>query len=70
MPATPYGEGKEVLPGYSAPFIVITAFPDEGVRARAMNAGAIGFLAKSCKASNLIVFLDAALAAQRRDIGV
>jgi FixJ family two-component response regulator len=32
--------------GYAAPFIFITAFPEASVRARAMKAGAIGFLAK------------------------
>ena len=32
--------------GYLVPFIFITAFPDESVRSRALNAGAIGFLAK------------------------
>jgi FixJ family two-component response regulator len=32
--------------GHAAPFIFITAFPEASVRARAMKAGAIGFLAK------------------------
>ena len=32
--------------GNDAPFIFITAFPDESVRARALKAGAICFLAK------------------------
>jgi FixJ family two-component response regulator len=32
--------------GYAAPFIVITAFPDESVRSRALNAGATCFLTK------------------------
>ena len=47
--------------GYQAPFIFITAFPDESVRARAMKAGAIGFLAKPFAVPNLIQCLDAAL---------
>ena len=47
--------------GYRAPFIFITAFPDEGVRARAMKAGATCFLAKPFAAPNLIKCLDAAL---------
>jgi FixJ family two-component response regulator len=47
--------------GYRAPFIFITAFPDEGVRARAIRAGAIGFLAKPFAAPSLIQCLDAAL---------
>jgi FixJ family two-component response regulator len=47
--------------GHQAPFIFITAFPDEGVRARAMKAGAICFLAKPFAAPSLIKCLDAAL---------
>jgi FixJ family two-component response regulator len=47
--------------GHLAPFIFITAFPDEGVRARAMKAGAIGFLAKPFAAPHLIECLDTAL---------
>jgi FixJ family two-component response regulator len=47
--------------GYQAPFILITAFPDEGVRVRAMKAGAIGFLGKPFAAPSLIACLDAAL---------
>ncbi len=47
--------------GYRAPFIFITAFPEESVRARAMRAGAICFLAKPFAAPSLIKCLDAAL---------
>ncbi|HWX35036.1 MAG TPA: response regulator [Steroidobacteraceae bacterium] len=47
--------------GYAAPFIVITAFTDESVRAGALEAGAICFLAKPFAAQNLITCLDAAL---------
>jgi FixJ family two-component response regulator len=47
--------------GHQAPFIFITAFPDEGVRVRAMRAGAICFLAKPFAAPNLIRCLDTAL---------
>jgi len=40
-----HGGGLELLAnmrmrGYAAPFIVIAAFPDESVRARALKAGA------------------------------
>ena len=49
------------MQGHAAPFIVITAFPDENVRARAMDAGAIGFFAKPFATSILIACLDAAL---------
>jgi FixJ family two-component response regulator len=51
--------------GYNAPFIFITAFPDESVRARALKAGAIGFLAKPFAAPALIACLDTALGHRR-----
>jgi FixJ family two-component response regulator len=47
--------------GHRAPFIFITAFPDESVRARALNAGAIGFMAKPFAGPTLIKYLAAAL---------
>ena len=46
--------------GHAAPFIFITAFPDEGIRARALKAGAICFLAKPFAAPSLIKCLDTA----------
>ena len=49
------------MQGYAAPFIFITAFPEESVRARALEAGAICFLAKPFGAPSLIACLDAAL---------
>jgi FixJ family two-component response regulator len=57
------------MQGYATPFIVITAFPDESVRARAMKAGAIGFFAKPFAMPNLIACLDAALASQADNVG-
>jgi FixJ family two-component response regulator len=50
--------------GYAAPFILITAFPDETIRASALMAGAACFLAKPFAMPNLIACLDAALASQ------
>jgi FixJ family two-component response regulator len=50
---------------YDAPFIFITAFPDENVRARALKAGAIGFLAKPFAGPTLIKCLDTALEGRR-----
>ena len=50
--------------GCAAPFIFITAFPDENVRASALKAGAACFLAKPFAMSKLIASLDAALALQ------
>jgi FixJ family two-component response regulator len=47
--------------GNDAPFIFITAFPDESVRARALKAGAIGFLAKPFAGSALIDCIESAL---------
>jgi FixJ family two-component response regulator len=51
--------------GYRAPFIFITAFPDESVRARALKAGAICFLAKPFAAPTLIKCLGTALKGHR-----
>jgi FixJ family two-component response regulator len=55
--------------GYRVPFIFITAFPDESVRARALNAGAIGFLAKPFPGPTLINCLHAALKGHRGGAG-
>ena len=51
--------------GYAVPFIFITAFPEESVRARALQAGAICFLAKPFAGPGLISCLEAALSRQR-----
>jgi FixJ family two-component response regulator len=53
--------------GYAAPFIFITAFPDESVRSRAMKAGATCFLAKPFAAPALIQCLDTALQGDGND---
>jgi FixJ family two-component response regulator len=47
--------------GYTVPFIFITAFPEESVRARALKAGAICFLAKPFAAPALINCVEAAV---------
>lgn len=47
--------------GYNAPFIFITAFPDESIRARAGGAGGVGFFAKPFAASALIKCIETAL---------
>ncbi|WBL75378.1 response regulator [Bradyrhizobium xenonodulans] len=52
--------------GSVTPFILITAFPDESVRMRALEAGAICFLGKPFVASDLMQCLDRALAAGDR----
>jgi FixJ family two-component response regulator len=47
--------------GNDTPFILITAFPDETVRARARKAGAIGFLEKPFAGRVLINCIETAL---------
>jgi FixJ family two-component response regulator len=47
--------------GSDAPFIFITAFPDESVRARALKAGAICFLAKPFAGRVMINCIETAL---------
>ena len=46
--------------GYVAPFIFITAFPEESIRARALKAGAICFLAKPFAGSALVGCIETA----------
>ena len=52
--------------GYGAPFIFITAFPDETTRARALKAGAICFLSKPFAGPTLIDCLGVALEGRPR----
>ncbi|WP_407175535.1 response regulator transcription factor [Bradyrhizobium sp. STM 3562] len=52
--------------GCDAPFIFITAFPDDRVRARALSAGATCFLAKPFSGRKLIKCVDLALQADHR----
>ena len=47
--------------GYRTPIIVITAYPDEKHRTRALNAGAVGFLTKPFSDEALIGCLTAAI---------
>jgi FixJ family two-component response regulator len=50
-----------IASGKVIPIIFITAFPDERIRTRAMEAGAVGFLSKPFKGSILIQYIDDAL---------
>jgi FixJ family two-component response regulator len=54
-----------IAQGRRTPMIFITAFHEESVRARAMKAGAIGFLNKPFSGQTLIECLEMAL--KRRD---
>jgi FixJ family two-component response regulator len=47
--------------GYRVPFIFMTAFPEETIRARALKAGAICFLTKPFDRLTLSRCLDSAL---------
>jgi FixJ family two-component response regulator len=55
--------------GRASPFIFITAYPDESIRARALKAGAVCFLAKPFAVHRLIECLEAALEAGRGEAG-
>jgi FixJ family two-component response regulator len=55
--------------GNSVPFIFITAFPDESVRARAMKMGAFCFLAKPFAGPVLIDCIETALNRPRGTAG-
>jgi FixJ family two-component response regulator len=49
--------------GHRIPVIFITGHPEDNVRACAMNAGAVGFLAKPVRARSLIECIEKALQA-------
>ena len=55
--------------GNDTPFIFITAFPDESVCARALKAGAVGFLAKPFAGPHLIDCIETALNQNRGGAG-
>jgi len=56
-----------IADGYHTPIIFVTAFPDEGIRARVMRAGVFGFLTKPFSDESLIECLDKALFTGRTD---
>jgi FixJ family two-component response regulator len=64
MPGMSGVELQEILcaQGRRVPMIFITAFPDERVRKRALDAGAVCFLAKPFDGATLVKYLDVALA--------
>ena len=53
--------------GHRIPIIFITAFPDDATRARAMAAGALGFLTKPFDASTLSECIEMALRRHRQE---
>jgi FixJ family two-component response regulator len=54
--------------GHRVPFIFLTAFPEEGTMARAMEAGATCFLTKPFDGPSLMACLIAALGGPSRDV--
>jgi FixJ family two-component response regulator len=54
--------------GRRVPFIFLTAFPDERVRAQALRAGAVCYLTKPFDGDGLIQGLQAALNKQEGEI--
>jgi FixJ family two-component response regulator len=49
------------------PIIFMTAFPEERMRTRAMEAGALGFLSKPFESQTLINLIDKAIATSRKN---
>ena len=47
--------------GHAMRFIVVTAFPDERVRARALKLGAVAFLMKPVRKADLVAALTQAI---------
>jgi FixJ family two-component response regulator len=54
-------QARLLTQGYRVPFIFMTAFPEQTIRARALKAGAICFLTKPFDRRTLIRCLDTAL---------
>ena len=57
-------QARLLTQGYRVPFIFMTAFPEETIRARALNAGAICFLTKPFDRLTLTRYVDTALERQ------
>ncbi len=53
-------QNKIVDTGLDLPIIFITAFPDDMIRSRAMDAGAVGFLTKPIIDDDLLACIDSA----------
>ena len=56
-------QDRLIAQGHRFPIIFITAYPEESVRARAMKAGAVGFLSKPFNVEHLVGFIGKALKA-------
>ena len=56
-------QDRLIARGHRIPIIFITGHPEDSVRARAMKAGAIGFLSKPYNDDHLLGYLEHALKA-------
>jgi molybdopterin-binding protein len=56
--------------GYVTPVILITAYPSENHRKRALNGGAVGFLTKPFDEGSLIKCLTAAIKSSNRQASI
>jgi FixJ family two-component response regulator len=54
-------QNRLIAQGNCTPIIFITAFPEQRIRARALEAGAVGFLSKPFDEDRLIEYIHAAL---------
>jgi FixJ family two-component response regulator len=54
-------QNRLIADGHHTPIIFVTAFPDEKIRERVMEAGALGFLSKPFNENCLIACLEKAL---------
>ena len=50
-----------IAAGHKVPVIMMTAFPDEGIRSRAIKAGAVGLLTKPFDQETLLDCVNSAL---------
>jgi FixJ family two-component response regulator len=60
-------QSRLILEGHHIPIIFVTAFPEEAVRARVLEDGAIAYLSKPLQEQSLITGLDQALKPPRQD---
>ena len=54
-------QSRLIADGHRMPVIFVTAFPEERIRTRALEAGAFGFLSKPFNEDHFIACLDNAL---------
>jgi FixJ family two-component response regulator len=57
-----------ILDGHRMPIILVTAFPEEAIRARVLKDGAVGYLPKPLQEQSLITCLDQALKRPQQDL--